>query len=400
MSKQRILSWKPDWSERGSGGRWCKQIDGQVRYFGRGKSESDSKSYKVAQDAYFDFLKDREVSLPVEIPLDEATLKDVCEKYLQTLEARHNSRNVEQRVSASHVEQTRCCLKDFWSCVGEKKRVGCIGELDLDEYRNRTLDLPLNGSKLKRRKLKPISPATARDRLKAVRALYRWAWKMHIIENLPRNIDDIARTNGNVAPEENIKTFSLDELKKIWSIAPSRTRCFIALALNCGMGQKDISDLKRNEIDLDGGYIERARSKTNIRAKHKLWKVTRELLAEHADLRVAGDKPVFLGENDKELVRRWLVNGRQKISDAVKNAFGRVTRKAGFPSTGHGFYGLRKTGATMIEQIDPAVTEMYLSHAEPGMKRSYAERHWARLDLAIEEMEKRLKDVLATGIRG
>jgi len=52
----------------------------------------------------------------------------------------------------------------------------------------------------------------------------------------------------------------------------------------------------------------------------------------------------------------------------------------------------------MIEQIDPAVTEMYLSHAEPGMKRSYAERDWARLDAAMMEMEKRLKDVPATAV--
>ena len=49
----------------------------------------------------------------------------------------------------------------------------------------------------------------------------------------------------------------------------------------------------------------------------------------------------------------------------------------------------------MIEQIDPAVTEMYLSHAEPGMKRAYAERDWARLDRAMKKMGKRLEDMLA-----
>jgi hypothetical protein len=45
----------------------------------------------------------------------------------------------------------------------------------------------------------------------------------------------------------------------------------------------------------------------------------------------------------------------------------------------------------MIEQIDPAATEMYLAHAEAGMKRTYAERDWGRLERALGEMETRLE---------
>ena len=52
--------------------------------------------------------------------------------------------------------------------------------------------------------------------------------------------------------------------------------------------------------------------------------------------------------------------------------------------------GRGETGASLVERIDPAVTEMYLSHAEPGMKRAYAERDWARLARALERMERRL----------
>lgn len=48
----------------------------------------------------------------------------------------------------------------------------------------------------------------------------------------------------------------------------------------------------------------------------------------------------------------------------------------------------------MIEEIDPAVTEMYLAHVEPGMKRHYAQRDWGRLDRALVKMERRLRSVL------
>ena len=61
---------------------------------------------------------------------------------------------------------------------------------------------------------------------------------------------------------------------------------------------------------------------------------------------------------------------------------------------GRGFHCLRKTGATMIERIDPAATEMYLAHVENGMKRAYAQRDWGRLERATVVMLGQVKDVL------
>ena len=86
-------------------------------------------------------------------------------------------------------------------------------------------------------------------------------------------------------------------------------------------------------------------------------------------------------------------DGKFYQSDAVKNAFARVLRKVGI-NGGRGFSSLRDAGATLSEQIDPAVTEMYLSHSEPGMKRHYAERDWGRLERALDEMQQRLREIL------
>ena len=67
--KKRILSWAPNWSKRGGGGRWRKQIDGKVRYFGKGKGPDDLKSYRAAEREYFRFMEEREATRPVEIRL-------------------------------------------------------------------------------------------------------------------------------------------------------------------------------------------------------------------------------------------------------------------------------------------------------------------------------------------
>ena len=61
---------------------------------------------------------------------------------------------------------------------------------------------------------------------------------------------------------------------------------------------------------------------------------------------------------------------------------------------GRGFSSLRDTGSCLVEQIDPLETEMYLSHSEPGMKRHYAHRDWARLERALGQLWERLSGVL------
>jgi integrase len=167
----------------------------------------------------------------------------------------------------------------------------------------------------------------------------------------------------------------------------------MALALNCGMGQKDITDLKVGEIDWAGGYIERTRSKTGVKTKHKLWGKTLELLAEFRTVGAAPDDRFFLNENGLPLLRRRVEDGVFKHCDAIKNAIDRLLLKTGL-NGGRGLYCLRKTGASLIETIDPAVTEMYLAHAEQGMKKHYAQRDWARLERALVEMEGRLGGVL------
>ena len=66
--------------------------------------------------------------------------------------------------------------------------------------------------------------------------------------------------------------------------------------------------------------------------------------------------------------------------------FFRLQQETGI-NGGRSFYCLRKTAATEIEKINPLVTETFLAHAERGMKRHYAERHFELLDEALGVME-------------
>ena len=383
MSKRkRILTWAPNWAKRGKpGGRWKKQINGKVHFFGSAKSEGDNRAYRAAERRYFEFLQKVEADQPVEIPLTDATVVDVCEQYLQSLCRRYDI----GEISATHVEKTRCCLEDFAQHVGPTARFASIGGLALEDYRCHTLSRPVSEATGRQ-----ISLRYAKDRLCAVKAFFAWLYDMELLDATPRILRRYTRCD---VPVIEVKTFTLAEVSELWAASNDRLRCWIALALNCGMGQTDLSDLRTGEVDLERSCIERQRSKTGVFAKHKLWHITLDLLAKHKRPDARDADRFFLTRDGNPLVARKIVNGHFHQNDAVRCAFWRVQERTGINS-GRGFYCFRKTGATLIEQIDPLATEMYLSHAEPGMKRSYAERDWGRLERALAEMGSQLKDVL------
>ncbi|QNN21566.1 hypothetical protein HED60_04510 [Planctomycetales bacterium ZRK34] len=346
-------------------------MNGKVRYFGHGSSPDDVRSYREAERKYIEFLKKLEDAQPVEVPANKATVEEVAEKYLQN----EYNRAIRGEISVNYFDRQRRCAEVFVDFLGRKKKYSSINELDLDDYRQHCLSCPPSESTGR-----PISLATVKARINLVKSLILWAWERRLCE-MPRNLRSYTRFN---LPTPTPKVFTVEEIKTLWKEASQRLRCFVALGLNCAMGQQDISDLRLKEINFDEGYIERGRSKTGVRSMYKLWPVTMELIRKEMVDDAGPDDRVFLNGNDLPLVRRWLdAEGKAKMSDAVGNLFWRLQRNLCI-NGGRGFYSLRATGATEIERINPLVTELYLAHAERGMKRHYAVRDWSALDDALE----------------
>ncbi len=389
----KILTFKPNWSKKNykaHSGRWTKQINGKVKSFGTGKSKSDTKSYLVAEKAYLEFLHKQESQKPVEVAINEATLADVVEAYLQNLFARYER----QDVSAQHFAWMRRHLIYFIKYFGKDTLIDDLTELDLEQYKN------FHAGR------KDIAKITARDFLSTVKIFFRWGWKMSLIDHLPRNIDDLTKiTSGRaklVKPQP--KIFTMDELKTLWNTSGKTVKTWTILALNCSFTQKDISDLRASELDLEHGYIRRERSKSKVYAEYKLWNLSLEVIEQNRHQYTTttdGTERVFLTEQRstdtfcfEPLIRSKIkADGSLNRTDVIKCAFFRLQKKTGI-NAGRSFRSLRKTGASIIEQIDPMCTEMYLSHSERGMKQFYAQRDWSRLAEALQEMEKRLRGVV------
>ena len=105
-----------------------------------------------------------------------------------------------------------------------------------------------------------------------------------------------------------------------------------------------------------------------------------------------GEDLVFRAKkgSGEPLVRSIWQDGKHRRCDTIKCMMWRLQQRVGI-NDGRAFYALRKTGATMIERINPAATEMYLAHSEKGMKKNYAERDWEALDQVLTELDDLLR---------
>jgi integrase len=158
--------------------------------------------------------------------------------------------------------------------------------------------------------------------------------------------------------------------------------------LNCGMTQKDISDLHVGEVDWAEGRIIRKRSKTADfdsvpEVNYLLWPETLRLLGQE---RAADSQDCVLLNSAG--ARLWFESlderGKYQKNDNIKNAFDRLRKKVGINKP---LKSLKKTSATMLrnESRFQGTYAHFLGHAP----QSIADKHYTQpsqelLDQAIQ----------------
>lgn len=367
MPTKRILT-------RSSDGRWRKIIDRKARYFGKVDPKNVSRSYREAEIRYFEFHAAREVKQPIELAVNKLSVGDFAERYLQSCFSKYERDDI----SAAWFEKVRINACHFVEYLKPGMPLAMLNETKLDDYRNYVLSLPHSTVTNK-----PISPHTAKARLDIVVYMLKWGYQMYLLDSLPRNL---ARYSKITIPEPRVNRFSLDEINTLYSAASERTKIYMLLGLNCAFGQADLASLRVGEVDIAEGRIIRKRTKTSIHSEFKLWPLTVEMLKKHGNLDGEPTDRVFLSKSGHPLVREYFVDDKFRRTDAIRSAFFRLMKKTKMPNH-RGFYSLRKTAASEIEAIDPAVTEMFLAHSEKAMKKHYVERDWSRLDVAITKLD-------------
>lgn len=293
----------------------------------------------------------------------------------------------EQRADANEltvgrIYALRLHLEYFRDWLGSETAVAEIDGNVLLQFRSNLLE---------NLKTKSWTRSTAQHYLNTIKSFVRWLWQVEAISALPRVLDGESGLLNISVHNSPVIVFTKEELKKLLESAVDRTKLYILLMLNCGMTQKDISDLKIDEIDWREGRVIRKRSKTSEHqnvptVNYLLWTETFRLLQQERSQALGGH--VLLNSNGSPLWTETMGADRKyRKTDNVKNAFDRLGKKCGIKKP---LKSLKKTSATLLrgDERFQGLESLFLGHAP----RSMSDKHYTQvpaklLDQAILWLE-------------
>lgn len=395
-------------------GRWCKRINGKLRFFGRwghvkagklvrvddvGASATEALDrFKAQRD---DLYANREPE-PAPAAANGPILADIINGYLTDKKILVD---VGKLTGRSFDEYRRTCglvIKTFG-------RSRSIETLTSDDFRQ-----------LYRVLSDRYGLVRLGNEIQRVKMIFKWGQDEGKIQRtIPfgqlfrkPSKDDIKKQRDK---REHGQTFTAEELRRVLdalagkpvavegqdepvTLTPNPTlRAMVLLGINAAYGQSDCARLLSRTIDLEGGWAKSSRPKTGADRGAKLWPETvaaiREALAVRPGPRDPADKGLlFLTSKGKRWVREsvtyergafpsdpkdWTDEHRQKMAklsfrtDLIGNAFGKVLKSLGINGR-RGFYNLRHTAASIADQTGDRIAVQYLmGHKDQTMTGNY-----------------------------
>jgi integrase len=271
------------------------------------------------------------------------------------------------RMSADRHRGNRTGILHFQKFLGPQSDVARIDASRLDAFYLYALGRVRKGGQGE-----GWSVAYVRDMFAVARNFIRWCWKQDSCE-LPRNIND-RFSFGPVVKQ--VTTWSPEEFRRAVGAATGALKLALLLMANCGMTQKDVSDLQDSEVDWVGGRIIRRRSKTREKenvpvVNYLLWPTTWELLQAHR----SGQETVLLTKAGKPYLRVGLTGkGNRAKLDRLARDFYKLRAKI---QMNRPLKELRKLGASLLNTRTEygRLAPLFLGHAPKGV----SERHYLTL---------------------
>jgi integrase len=242
----------------------------------------------------------------------------------------------------------------------------------------------------------------ARDEFQSSRAFVRWLWERDWIPSIPRNLN--SKQFSFEIEESEIPTFNNSEIQDLLKNSHGQLKLHLLLMLNCGFTQKDLSDLRHDQIDLKAGTISRKRSKTKNKKSvpkvtYRLWPVTvRELRKWRSS------DPTFALRTNNGLawVRKAIrADGKLGKVDYIAVLFRRLKAKIGMTEGRKSLKVFRKTASTRIggNRTYRPLRHLFLGHSSRNVAdRYYVETpnellreaiEWLGCDLGIVKAKSR-----------
>jgi len=347
-----------------STGQYCKKINGKIYYFGTNKKQALERYLEQATYLHGGQNYAQKASNGT------MALKQLCDLYLEYQHSKVRAGGL----SARYYNDQISSLARLMSFLGKGRKINSISTLELQNYK---------------RKLQAGYGSAHRANLHmgAMKAMFHWARKNDILENIP-NIDAVSR--GKIVHQQ-MYTFNSEQIKRLLSVANPKMRAMILLGLNCGFGCTDCARLKWTDLDFEKRRVQLARNKTGVSRNLPLWPETIKALKKIP----RSGQLVFYTAEGHPWVRTSLkikedVSERYTTVNAVTSMFARLLKKVKINAPkGTGFYALRRTAATLAARSgDPFAVQRLLGHANLDMATRYVQDVSEQTDKVIENSRK------------
>ena len=368
-------------------GYWCKTINKKKWYFGpRGDADSGPELDADAIDDFNQHLpsilagrgKSREIGAGYEV-------RELCAAFLDAREILRESGEISDRTWRDYERISAIVANHFGNAFVED-----IGPAEFSAYRQKLA--------------KGRSIVTLANLVRVSRLVFRYAKTAGHVAAMPDFGDafkepsrkNLRKERNRQRREHGLKMFEAQQARQILDHEKTsvQMRAMVLLGLNAAYGNKDCSELLRQQITIekpDGGgparhWLDVERGKTQVFRRCPLWPETVAALAavsesrpDPADPRDAGR--VFLTHTGLPWVR-----DKTSSNDEVAKAFGKLLRAivvgkddAGRDVTmkrpGLSFYALRHTVETIGDRVrDKNALNMILGHVDNSMAAIYRER--------------------------
>jgi len=408
------VSWYPEF------GKWRKSLAGKAYYLDGIPGEITPESALVALEQFktktrnldrhgmpiykrtfqFDQPKSN-IDFLKQAQSDESRYTGFCQHIQDYLSHIEINAQIEQ-LSVSSIAQTHQIMNRLIDTILEYD-IKTIDESAISILKQ-DLASKMQQKKLAFRSVQTITFAYAR--------FIKWCWRNNVIDQLPRNIDDLyVRLAKRKRKKIEIKVFSEAELVSLFAVAVQQGDTFMEMAmlmgLTCGYYQQDISDIRTSELVTDDSewFIERHRSKSGMFGRHYVSKRLQTLIeANRASDSDTIDNRLFIHWNRQRQVtmpycyqeiERKNTRTRRYRFDHIRERFCKIKKWAGVNSGS--FSTLRKSGGTWVaNHYGDVVAKQWLCHSFSGdiANTHYLKKTFEPVAEAGRDLEKHVETAI------
>ena len=337
-------------------GQWAKKVRGKLLYFG------SWSNLDGAMQRWLDQRDDLLAGRKPRVSGDGLTVADLANRYLDGKMILVRGGELNPRTWRDY---QACCVK-LVDTLGRDRFVVDLASDDFEHLRS-TMGETLGSCSLK-------------VEMQRIRSIFKYAYDAGLIDR-PVRFGPLFRSPSNrviqkTRRDNGPRMFEASEIRQMLDAARPLPKAMILLGINCAFGNNDCALLPKSALDLDGGWVDFPRPKTEAPRRCPLWPETVEALAAAIAVRPAPQDP---GDNDLVFVttygNRWVRLNGTSWTDAVTIMTRELLTKLELKRPGLNFYALRHTFETVAgESLDQVGTNAIMGHVDSSMAGHYRER--------------------------